>query len=428
MKKTICILLLVAIIFTCCFALIGCKDKVADNTEYYDTITKKLKLTKSYEGKSFFRDGIGEATVDAFTDGDTTRFVSDDVTLIIRYYSIDTPESTGSVEKWGKAASMFVKNQLSKATKIVLESSTGERPVKDSYGSRYLGYIWYKTADYDDFKLLNLEIVENGFSENKGVNTSAFAYNSYFEEATNFAKSIQLRLFSKLDDPLYSTDPIEMTIKDFWDNTEKYCTQIGENEYAGAKIVMEAYLESLYISQSGTYTFKGVEYDPETGKRYEIPVYVGYSSSSATDMQIGHKYRIIGTVQNFHGNFQISGINYSSMYQDKMPDGSYIIQKDYYLTFSTSETYTTQFGSCLYSDATVKSAEVKDGVLTIVATAYKRKSKEFGDQSEFTFTVKVSDDYKNTLVEGSTFSTKGYQLEYKSGKILINDVKDLVVK
>ncbi len=433
MKRTLCILLLIAIVCSCCLFAVACNDKetIADNTQYYDTVTKKLKLTKSFEGKSFMNDGIGVARVDAYTDGDTTRFVTGNDTVIIRYYCIDTPESTGGVEKWGKAASVFVKDRLSKATQIVLESSTGTRPTHDSYGTRYLGYVWYKTADYDEFKLLNLEIIENGFSENKALNTAAYPYYSYMDEANKFAKSIQLRLYSELEDPLFSTDPVDMTIKDFWENTEKY---YNADVDAGSKIVMTAYLESLTVSDKGTYTFVAGQYDPETGKVYKLNVYCGYSSSPASRMKIGQLYKIIGSVQKFGGNFQVSGIVYNSLYGGNPNStnpgytGSRVMQENYFLTFNSSVDMIDQYNKTLYTDVTVKSSSVEGGVLTIVGSAAKRTSDGVLESQNFTFEVKVTDNFINSFAEGKKFSVKGYQLVDKSGNIVIPNVTDITLK
>lgn len=432
MKKTISVLLLLVLVIGCLFALTACKKdpEIADNTQYYDTITKKLKLTKSYQGKSFMTDGIGVAKVDAYTDGDTTRFVAGEDTIVIRYYCIDTPESTGGVEKWGKAASTFVKNQLSSATEIVLESSSGGRPVHDSYGSRYLGYVWYKTADYNEFKLLNLELIENGFSENKALNTSAYPYYSYMDEATKFAQKIQLRLYSELDDPLYSTDPIDMTIKDFLDNTEKYYNVDSD---AGSKVVFTAYLESLRVSGNGngTYTFTAGEYDPETCEVYRIAVYAAYTSNPASKMKIGQLYKIIGDVQNYNGQFQISGVVYSSLYGGSESysnpgyTGTRVVQENYYLTFDSSIQYIEQFSKNLYSNVTVKSSSVENGVLTIIGTAKQHKDGGYGDPVEFTYQVKVPDNYVNNFTEGKKFTVAGYQLVRKSGIIVIPNIKDI---
>ncbi len=428
MKKAISILLVLVVALSCVLVAVAC-NKIADNTKYYDSITKKLKLTKSYEGKSFMDDGIGVATVDAYTDGDTTRFLAGDKKVVIRYYCIDTPESTGGVEKWGKAASVFVKDRLSKATTIVLESSTGTRPTTDSYGTRLLGYVWYKTAQDKDFKLLNLELIENGFTENKALNTAAYPYYSYMDKANQFAKKIQLRIYSKLDDPLYSTDPVEMTIKDFWENTDKY---YNEDSDAGSKIEMTAYLESLTVS--GTYMFVAAQYDPETGKTYKLNVYAAYSSNPASKMKLGQLYYIVGTVQKFANNFQISGVVYNSLYgsnpNNVYPgyEGCRVVQKNYFLTFDSDVNMIDQYSETLYTDVTVKSSEVKDGVLTIVGSSAKRTDEGIGDTQEFTYQVKVSQDFENKFSVGKTFSVKGYQLVDKSGQIVVPNISDITLK
>lgn len=408
-------------------ALVACDDdesNIADNTKYYDEITKSLKLEKDYEGKSFLADGIGTATVAAYTDGDTTRFLTAGGTVIIRYYCIDTPESTGAVEKWGKAASLFVKEKLSNATLIVLESSTGGKPEHDSYGSRYLGYVWYKTAEDADLKNLNLELIENGFTENKAINTPAYPYYNKMNEANKFARSIELRIYSKLDDPLYSTDPIEITIKDFWDDIETYYNAESDS---GAKVVFEAYLSSVRVST--TYTYTAVQYDPQTGEKYEINVYAGYSSSSATTMKLGHLYKILGSIQYYNGAYQVSGIVYNNIYQDKQPDGSYIAQRNYYLTFDSSEAYIDQYSATLYTNVTVTSISQENNVLTIVGTTQKRTASGVSDTTEtYTFKVAVDDGYTSPLSVGSKFAVRGYQLVANSHEITISNVSDIIKK
>lgn len=422
MKKLSCLVLAL----TFCLLSLGLaacgETEVADNTEYYDDITNTLKLTKSYDGKSFLTDGIGAATLDSLTDGDTTRFtlVQGD-TVTVRYYCIDTPESTGSVEKWGKAASLFVKEKLSAATEIVLEA-TSTPASHDSYGTRYLGYVWYKTAD-SDFKNLNVELIENGFTESHAINTSAYPYYEYMNKAENFARSIELRIFSKLADPLYSTEPIEMTIKDFWDNTEKYYT---EETDSGAKVEFVACLTSLYVSSTQTHTYTAMQYDAETGKTYTISVYCAYASSAASRMEIGHLYRIVGNVQNYYGSFQISGILYDPIFGSSNSAYTTEVQLDYYLTFDSDLTYNSRYVSTLYTDVTVVSSKVEGTTLTIVGTAYKRTSGGTSDESvTFTFTVPVSEGYNNTYTEGTTFSTAGFQFEKDSHQITLTGISDL---
>lgn len=420
MKKIISVLAVV-LVLAASMVLGACRPDIADNTEYYDEITKTLKLTKSYEGKSFLTDGIGSATLDAHTDGDTTRFrLADGTTAVIRYYEVNTPESTGDVQKWGLAASLFVKNKLTNAAEIVLEA-TAVPAEKESYG-RWLGYVWYKETADSDFKLLNLELVENGFSANEGINTSAYPYYSYFKKANDFAQSIKLRLYSDLEDPLYSDDPIEMTIKDFWNNTDQY---YNEETSAGSKVVFYAYLTDLTISSSSTHTFVATEYYPETGETYSINVYAAYNSSPASRMKIGHMYRIEGSVQQYGGQFQISGITYSSMY--KLPGYTYVTQNDYYLTFNGSEPYISQFSATLYGNVTVTEVQPLEGnVLTFKGTAQQKNRDGYDEEVfTFTFTVTVPENYDGEIAVGDKLSLTGLQLVEDSGEITILNYSDI---
>jgi len=422
--------------------LVGCNDsgttgKIADNTEHLTAITKTCKLTKNYQGKSFLTEGIGAATIAKYTDGDTltVNLPQDKTSVVIRFHSVDTPESTGGVEKWGKAASLFVKNQLSKATDVVVEA-TAMPAEKDKYGTRYLGYIWYRQSADEDFMNLNLELVENGYSTNKGQDTSKFPYNAYFKEAENNARLIKLRYFSDLDDPLYSTDPVDVTIKDLLANIETYYNAETDS---GAKVRFNACLTSLTQSKgtSPTTTFTAVEYDKENNQSYQIAVYAGYSSSNATKMELGHLYRVVGTVQSHNGQIQISGITYDAIYGETNPDYTHPIQRNYYLNFSSSESYIYNYRKTLYTDATVVSSSVENGVLTIKATARQRSTTKdasgndvetLGDAMEFTFKVNVSEDFNNLFTTGVTFSVKGYQFEKDSGVITVIKYSDITLK
>lgn len=369
MKKSICIML-VLVFAVGCLALIGCNG-IADNTKYYDAITKQLKLQKSYEGKNFITEGIGAARLAYTTDGDTTTFILEPSgeTVTIRYHGIDTPESTGGVEKWGKSASLFNKSKLDVAgTEYVLEA-TGSRAEHDSYGVRYLGYVWYKNPGDSDFKCLNLEMVENGYSENQCVNTSAYPYYDYFAQANKFAQSIKLRIYSDLNDPLYSTDPVDITIKEFEENTELY---YNEEADSGAKVRFKAVLTSFRVSDSGTYMFTAVEYDEE-GNPHTINIYAGYASSAASGMELGHLYRVVGSIQKYSGKFQISGILYSPIYGKTNPEYTAPIQENYFLTFDNNVTYTEHYYSTLFTDVTVVSSSVENNILTIVGTAQQRR-------------------------------------------------------
>ena len=444
MKKFLSIVVAICLIVSACLVLTACQDK-----DFYDSITKKLKLNKSYEGKSFLVNGIGKAKVAKYVDGDTTQFYleQDQVTITIRYHSIDTPESTGGVEKWGKAASNFTKHQLESATEIVLESHTGGAAKHDSYGVRYLGYVWYKPAGSNSFKNLNLELVENGYSKNTGDGSSDYPYNSYFNKADDFASRKALHVWASAGvvDPLYNENAVELSLKQLW--TDIYDANDVENDGynrelfvsdnegggSGAKIKFRAYLESLDV-YNDAYTFTAVSYDPKTGERYEIKVFCMYANYSQSKMKIGHLYDIIGSIQRHSNSFQISGVSYNSLLPD-MKDATKVVQRDYFLTFDSEEGWyeNLQWSATLYEYVTVTEiVGTADGVLTFKGTARQRIGANDYDQQarEFTFTINANAAIASQIVVGAKLKLGGYQFTYNDGNITISDyhANKIVVK
>ena len=91
-----------------------------------------------------------EVTVKTYVDGDTVHFhvpetVMPGGVLKARFLAVNTPESTGKIEEYGKAASNFTKEKLQNAVSIILESDNDSWNA-DSTGGRYLVWVWYKTA------------------------------------------------------------------------------------------------------------------------------------------------------------------------------------------------------------------------------------------------------------------------------------------
>ncbi|MCM1360214.1 MAG: hypothetical protein NC183_06850, partial [Corallococcus sp.] len=192
------------------------------------------------------------------------------------------------------------------------------------------------------------------------------------------------------------------------------------------KVQFDACLTSLELTT--TYTFIGTVYDPATGESCSIDVYAQYASSNESKMKIGHLYTIIGTVDVHNGDFQIKGLTYSTRYEQ--PGYTKIKQRDYYLTFDSGIGYLDNYSQTLYSNATVTSSTVADGVLTISAAAQQRTSSGVKDEiKNFTFKVKVPADYVNDkYVQGASFSVRGYQFTADSGIIDICDYSDLTLK
>ncbi len=397
----------------------GGKPKITDNTEHFDKITKTLKLSKSYEGKTLMKKGgggIGKATlVGDTTDGDTSNFALEEGgTIAVRYLGVDTPESTAGWERWGKAASNFT-NECLQGAEVVLESGTGDVPKGDSSGGRPMCYVWYRKTAKEKFKLLNLELVENGFSYNNEDATSS--YYKYFQKAEEFARSVQAHLFSKLKDPIYDIEAIDATVKDIVTSPNTYA------EYTKVRLV--AYASEMYTASSGALTFTLGQYDEETGKVYSLTLYAGHIASLAS-MRVGDLYHIIGVLQKHDGGWQLTGVQLSDYNSKGDPNKTWRSQVAYYLCFDETQTYYTQkITSNFYSDLTVTSVNLEGTKLTFEGTA----TEVDGSTPSFTFTVEVPEGYSGAIQVGSVLTIKGcYQFEAGSGQVTVPSYSNIKIK
>lgn len=187
-----------------------------------------VKLNLAYQGHTFFVDGIEQVDLLRNIDGDTAHFTPKsglapegvtDNTIKARFYGIDTPESTGKVQPYGKAASKYTSSILDAAAKngtIVVSSAQNDygTPNPDSTGSRYVSLIWVNTekkdAGLDELYLLNLMIVQNGYSWVKNV-ADMPQYKPTFYAAEEQARAYKLNLFSGQPDPLFNYGDYEDT-------------------------------------------------------------------------------------------------------------------------------------------------------------------------------------------------------------------------
>ena len=115
-----------------------------------------------------------EVTVKTYVDGDTVHFyvphsVMPSGVLKGRFLAINTPESTGKIEEYGKAASRFTREKLENAAAVLIESEDGSwNP--DSTSERFLVWVWYKPQDSDTWRNLNVELLQEGLAR---ANSSA---------------------------------------------------------------------------------------------------------------------------------------------------------------------------------------------------------------------------------------------------------------
>ncbi len=277
----------------CAFVLVFSLLVLASCGEKDIDYVAKLKLETSYENKEFVKDGIGKVELYQTVDGDTAWFTSGGIQIKIRFASVDTPESTGQIEPWGKAASKFTGNILEKATTLVLESHNGQKPSLDTTGTRYLAFIWYRMNETSELRNLNLEIVQEGYSISK-VSGDA-KYQDEFNTATTQALRKKLYVYSSAEDPDfdYSNGP-ELNIKEVVEKAK---------DLLGTRVNFEAYV----TRRDGNYAYVENAVD---NVRYGILVYLGYTATLPQAFKTGNKLRVHGFVQEYNGQYQISGCSY----------------------------------------------------------------------------------------------------------------------
>ena len=261
-----------------------------------------------------------EVTLKLHVDGDTVHFYAPTVSeaeggvVKARFLAIDTPESTGRIEEWGKKASTFTKAALATASSIVIESDD-ENWNMDSNG-RFLLWIWYKPQGSDTYRNLNIDLLQNGLAI--AYNTGSTRYGTIGFSAIAQAKMLKLNIQSKKPDPdFYYGDAYEITLKELRTNIASY---------NGKKV---AFTGVITINNANTAYVE--EYDEETGLYFGMTVYYGYNmNGEALDiLEVGNEARIVGTVTLYEGsgNYQVSGLQYKIM-KPKDPDNLQLISQN----------------------------------------------------------------------------------------------------
>jgi len=268
-------------------------------------ITDSLKLEEDYEGKDFYEDGIGIATVVQYVDGDTTIFKTlNGHKITVRYEGIDTPESTYTVQPWGFAASNFTKDSLKDAT-IVLKTDNG-KPGKDnldSTGKRCLAWVWANG------RLVNLDLVENALAYSKA---SGSTLASYFNDAVKAVVTAKARIYGNNNDPTYdySNNYEEISLKDL---VTKYATASSiEKELDKGKKVKVAGTIARTLGTTSAY-LQQVSVDPLTGELecYGVYLYGGYALNNK--LGLGYSVIVSGTIGYYNGSLQITDVSSSNV-------------------------------------------------------------------------------------------------------------------
>ena len=308
----------------------------------------------------FLENKVAKLDLKSITDGDTAVFYlsngeQDGYTnplgrsygyCTVRYLGIDTPESTSSVEAWGKAASNYGKNLLKNAEGIIVDATsidTTRLEAQDGYsvldtyksgirldsaGTRWLGIIWYcpeggNPSDLYQYRCYQLDMIEECYTFNTATslgsnyvyfadpNTEPELYEKYkdtygsltlgdvFLEADLRASQKNQRFTGYQIDPNYdySKKPTEYTITEAVQNFD----------YLSSK--------GAYVKLKGVVTsFIGTNFYFQDAQGTPLYVYMGISADGSflKFVKPGDTIKISGRLCSYGGQMQLSGVVWNS--------------------------------------------------------------------------------------------------------------------
>ena len=281
-------------------------DNGGGETEWVD-YTDQLKLDMNSSTLKW------EVKVKNHIDGDTTHFYITssgningisktpgiDGILKARYLAINTPESTGKIEPWGKKASNFTKSKLENAESIIIESEDTNWNV-DSTGERFLVWVWYKAPGASDYRNLNLEILQEGLAVSS--KSADCIYGDICDKAIGQAADARIHVYApaNVKDPEFPYgDAKFMTLKEL---------KVNIVDYIGARVAFEG----IIVKNSGGSVY--IEsYDEVDDIYYGITAYYqtsGLDGYGLELLQVGNKLRFAGVVGEFNGSYQITDLKY----------------------------------------------------------------------------------------------------------------------
>lgn len=271
-----------------------------------------------------------EVTIRLYVDGDTTHFdpvrnskldgcdnyndfYTEDAPTRgyakARYIGINTPESTGQIEEWGKAASNFTHDKLANATSYIIESDDENWNI-DSTGSRYLLWVWYLPEGETEYRNLNIDILQAGLAFESGIPDTRYA--DIAQAAVDQAKAEKLYVFSGEKDPDYwYGGPINTDLLELRFNPEAYANK----KIRVTGLIVANFNDTAYIED----TFYNVEGYAEEGIRVGMPVYYSYTTGKVVNeiLQVGNYVSVVGVLQYYAtgGYYQITDIKAYDRYK-----------------------------------------------------------------------------------------------------------------
>ena len=290
-----------------------CTVTVGDPIDY----VSNLKLDMNSNTKK------AEVTTELHVDGDTTHFnidkkynyepAAETGVLKARYLGCDTPESTGKIEPWGKKASKFTKDIVTKAHKIMIESDDDKWNL-DSTSARALVWVWYQMNEGDDYRCLNIELLQNGLAKPK--NTGGTRYGDIGTAAISQAKAQKLYVHNnEVKDPDYYYGKCQgTTLKDIRLHLSKYLNTYVSFDCTVAKVSDQ----TVYVE----------DYDEEDGINYGMQLFLGYTQFADVKAMTYPDYRIkvAGSLQYYEagGTYQISDPQWDTYHEEGSPESFHL--------------------------------------------------------------------------------------------------------
>lgn len=275
-------------------------------------------LALDYEGVDFFTQGVGEFDLWMTIDGDTAHFTpkvttTSSDTVKARFYGIDTPESTGRIQPYGKQASNFTKDKLLNASKngtIVLAGVSSAYGVPETDANkRHLCCVWIhetkKNAPKEELTNLNLWIIQEGYSDPGSLNKMP-EYEDTFLAAFNQAKAAKLKKFSGNEDPLFPKG--EFLDTDISDIMREVYMCMDDDTHENAFNNVKVRVKGTVVGFANNTLFLQ-SYDFIDDQYYGINCFCGMTSPSAKYIKVGNYLQACGYAQDSENfGFQITGL------------------------------------------------------------------------------------------------------------------------
>lgn len=164
------------------------------------------------------RGGYFEVTLSNCIDGDTAKFIYPQIiydaipgfSKNTRFLNMDTEETYGTAEEWGKPGSNFTCELLTSADSIVIQTDPNDGLIDNEDYRRLLAWIWVQLPEEDEYFLLNYMVVSQGLAQVKyeygsgeTISYGGFTYNEWMHIAEDYAIFNELGQWGDLLDPYW---------------------------------------------------------------------------------------------------------------------------------------------------------------------------------------------------------------------------------